>query len=111
MTDFIYLFRGGMDRTASPDEMHQNMERWRAWIGELSKTGNFKSGEPLEQTGKTIKGKKRVVTDGPYAEAKDVIGGYLVVSAKDIDDAVRLAQGCPIYENDGSVEVRAVTSM
>ena len=50
-------------------------------------------------------------TDGPYTEAKDLVGGYTIVEAKDIDQAVELSRGCPIFEGGGSVEVRPVMKM
>jgi len=111
MANFLYIFRGGMTPTASPQELEQQMQKWGAWIQALSKTGNFKAGEPLEAEGKVIKGRKKVVTDGPYAEAKDLVGGYLLISAKNLDEAVELSRGCPIFDSDGSVEVRPIRQM
>jgi len=111
MADFIYLFRGGNMATLSADERQKNMQKWMAWMKELGATGNFKSGEPLEDEGKTLRGKGKVVTDGPYAEAKDLVGGFLLISAKDLGEATELAKGCPIFERDGTVEVRPVMKM
>jgi len=116
MADFLYIFRGGRSSdpswlNASPQEMQQNMQKWAAWIQALSKTANFKAGDPLENGGKVLRGKKKVVTDGPYAEAKDLVGGYLLVSAASLDEATELARGCPIFESDGIVEVRPIRAM
>ena len=55
-----------------------------------------------------MNGSKKVVSDSPYAEGKEMVGGYLIVNAKDIDDAVEISKGCPIFDEDGSVEVRPV---
>jgi len=110
MPNYLYVFRGGMP-PASPQQMQQQMQKWADWIQQLTKSGNFKAGEPLERGGKVLSGKKKLVTDGPYAEAKDLVGGYLLVGAKSIDDAVELARGCPVFEMDGSVEVRAIQEM
>jgi len=55
-----------------------------------------------------VRGKKKMVTDGPFAESKEVIGGFSIVEAKDIDEAARIAGGCPILDGEGSVEVRPV---
>jgi hypothetical protein len=111
MADFMYLFRGGvMDR--SPEQMQASMQKWRTWMDELGKKGHFKGGEPLEPaTGKVVSGKQKVVTDGPYAEAKDIVGGYLIVAAETLADATELAKGCPIFENGGTVEVRSIMKM
>ena len=67
-------------------------------------------GEPLDRTGKVLTGKQKVITDGPY-EAKDLVGGYLVVAAENLDHATELAKGCPIFETNGIVEVRPVMKM
>src|SRR5262249_23325010 len=113
MADFVYLFRGGMSQTSqsSPEQMQQQMQKWRTWIDELGKKGHFKAGEPLESTGKVVSGKQKVITDGPYAEAKDIVGGYLLVAAETLVDATELAKGCPIFDAGGTVEVRAVMKM
>jgi len=111
MANFLYVFRGGTNVGASPQQMQEHMQKWGDWIQQLSKTGNFKAGEPLEAEGKVIKGRKKVVTDGPYAEAKDLVGGYLLISAKNLDEAVELSRGCPVFDSDGSVEVRPIRQM
>jgi hypothetical protein len=112
MANFLYIFRGGMDPNASPQQMQEQMQKWGAWIQALTRNGSFKAGDPLDRGGRVLKGKKKVVTDGPFAEAKDLVGGYLLVSAKDLDEATDLARGCPIFESDaGTVEVRQVQEM
>ncbi|HKA55778.1 MAG TPA: YciI family protein [Candidatus Binatia bacterium] len=111
MGEFLYLFRGG-EPAGSPAQMQQHMQKWVVWIKELSDTGHIKApGHPLERTGKLVKGKEKLVTDGPYAEAKDLVGGYLLVEAKDLDHAAELARGCPIFETGGLVEVRPIMQM
>src|ERR1043165_458181 len=109
-TDFLYLFRGGADpKLMSPEQMQQNMNRWFAWMGDLRNKGKFKAGEPLGDEGKVLSTRKgAVVTDGPFAEGKEEVGGYLIVSANDLNEAVELAKGCPIFENNGTVEVRPI---
>jgi hypothetical protein len=89
--------------------MQQQMQRWMAWMKELGEKGHIKdAGHPLEQTGKLFRGKEKTVTDGPFAEAKDIIGGYTLVQATDLAHAVELTSGCPIFDVGGSVEVRPV---
>jgi hypothetical protein len=113
MTDYLFLFRGGDAAMAkmSPEELQQNMGKWIGWIEDLSKKGIFKAGEPLDGKGKVIQGKKQVVTDGPYAESKDLVGGYLIVQAADLAKATEIARGCPIFENNGSVEIREIKQL
>jgi hypothetical protein len=111
MSEFTYLFRG-RDTSASPEQMQKTMEKWVAWFKDLGAKGHLKDpGHPLEHAGKVVKGKKKVVNDGPYAEAKDVVGGYVVIEAQDLLHAVELSKGCPILEVDGSVEVRPIQQL
>src|SRR5258706_16079656 len=111
MANYLYLFRGGEMGQMSPAEMEASMKKWSGWIEGLAKAGKFKGGEPLASGGKVVVGKKKAVTDGPYAEAKDLVGGYLIVTAPSLADATELAQGCPILERDGSGEVREIHEM
>lgn len=111
MSEFTYLFRG-RDTSASPEQMQKHMEKWLAWFKELGDKGHVKDpGHPLEATGKVVKGKQKVVNDGPYAEAKDIVGGYMLIEASDLTHAVELSKGCPILEVGGSVEVRPIQKM
>jgi len=108
MSEFTFLFRG-RETSPSAEQMQKTMEKWVVWFKQLDSAGCLKEpGHPLEHTGKVVKGKERVVVDGPYAEAKDVVGGYILVEAIDLNHATELAKGCPIFEVGGSVEVRPV---
>lgn len=108
MSEFTYLFRG-RKASGSPEEMQRHFEKWVAWFKELRAKGYLKDpGRPLENTGKVVNGTRKVVNDGPYAEAKDVVGGYIVVETDDLTHAVELSKGCPILDVGGSVEVRPV---
>jgi hypothetical protein len=89
--------------------MQETMQKWVAWFKELGENGHIKDpGNPLEHGGTIVRGKEKTVTDGPYAEAKDVVNGYLVVEAKDLAQATELAKGCPNLAIGGSVEVRPI---
>jgi hypothetical protein len=111
MANFLYIFRGDTMKGLSPQEMEANMNQWRAWMGQLSQAGHFKGGDPLGPGARVLTGKKKAVTDGPFGETKDLVGGYLLVAAANLDEATELARGCPIFERDGSVEVREVRAM
>ncbi len=111
MKDYLFLFRGGDRSGLSPEELQKNMEKWGDWIKGLATAGKFKGGEPLGAESKVVKGKKKVVTDGPFAESKEMVGGYLIVTAKDINEATEIAKTCPIYELDGITEVREIHHM
>lgn len=110
MSKFMFIFRGGgivVQPPPPPSEVGAHLAKWTAWVDALTQAGHVESHPPpLENGGKTVRGSSKTVTDGPYAEAKDLVSGSLVVSASSLDAAVELARGCPIYEYDGSVEVR-----
>jgi hypothetical protein len=111
MNDFTFMFRG-RETSASPDQMQKTMEKWVVWFKDLGANGHLKDpGHPLEPRGAVVKGKDKVVTDGPYAEAKDVIGGYVVIAARDLAQAVELSKGCPILDVGGSVEIRPIQEL
>ena len=111
MGQFIYLYRGA-ERARSPEKMQETMQKWMTWFKELGEKGHIKDpGQPLEHTGKLVKGKQKTVTDGPFAETKDIVGGYTLIEARDLDQAVELSKGCPILERGGSVEVRPIMKM
>ena len=111
MSEFLYLYRGG-ESGRSPERAQQMMQKWMTWLKELAGKGHIKDqGQPLERTGKLVRGKQKTVTDGPFAEAKDVVGGYTLIEARDLQQAVELSKGCPILEVDGEVEVRPVMKL
>jgi hypothetical protein len=111
MSEYVYLYRGG-ERATSPEKIQQQMQKWMDWFKELGTMGHLKDrGQPLEREGKVVRGRKKTITDGPYAEAKDVVGGFTLIEARDLDQAVELSKGCPIFETDGGVEVRPVAKM
>ena len=108
MEKYMFIFIGGDPSHLSPEAQQAHMGKWFAWVEKLRKENRYVSGEALMPGGKTIKGVKKAVTDGPYAEGKEVVGGYFVVHAKDINEATEMAKACPDYELDGVVEVREV---
>jgi hypothetical protein len=111
MSEFVYLYRGGR-RAESPAEGEKQMQRWINWLQDLTAKGHIKDqGQPLEPEGKVVRARGRTVTDGPYPESKDIVGGYTLIEAKDLAQAAELAGGCPIFETDGLVEVRPVMKM
>jgi hypothetical protein len=111
MSEFTFLFRGRLAQP-SPEQMQQHLQTWVDWFKELRANGRLKdSGNSLELGGKLVSGKQKLVSDGPFVEAKDVIGGYILVEATDLSHATELAKGCPILSVGGSVEVRAVQTL
>ena len=92
-------------------QMQENMGKWMAWIDKLAKDGKYVSGEPLQATGKIIKGSNKIVTDAAFAEGKEIIGGYFIVSAADYNEAVTLCDDYPDYVNGGTVIIRQIMKM
>ena len=112
MEKFMFIFHGGMPDTLSPEQMQAQMGKWMAWIDQLSKEDKYVAGEPLLPGGKQVSGPGgKNVTDGPYTEGKEVVGGFFIVNAKDIDEAVAIARNSPDFEFGGSVQVRQVMKM
>jgi hypothetical protein len=111
MKNFLLVFKGGIDPGKNPAAYESNMSLWNQWIGSLAAEGKVVGAERLASDGILIKGKSKQVVDGPYTESKDMIGGYLLINAPDQKTACDIAMGCPIYENDGAVEVREVVKM
>ena len=112
MEKFMLIFQGVKAAPApSAEQMQENMGKWMAWIDKLAKDGKYVSGEPLQATGKIIKGGPNNVTDAAFAEGKEIIGGYFIVNAADYDEAVSLCAGYPDYANGGAVIVRQIQKM
>jgi hypothetical protein len=113
MANFLFVYRGGTETQAkmTPDEMQQNMQQWGNWIREALKQGwMVDPGDALTPEGRIVNAKK-VVTDGPFVEAKEIIGGYSIVKAATIDAAAELAKGCPGLNTGGKVEVRVLAGL
>ncbi|MEO7530936.1 MAG: YciI family protein [Sediminibacterium sp.] len=110
MKEFLFVFRNDYKAVpqASPDEMQAEMKKWMDWIGGIAAQNKLVDrGNRLASGGKVVKANK-VITDGPYTEIKELIGGYTLVKADSYDDAVSMAHGCPILSSGGNVEVREI---
>lgn len=108
MKEFMMLFRSEENTVhPAPEEMQAQIDLWQDWIGGIAAQGKFVGTNALGIEGKVV-GPNNVVTDGPYIEMKEMVGGYIIVKADDIDDAVRLSEGCPTLSAGGKVEVRDV---
>ena len=116
MSEFVYLFRTTeaeqREAMGTPEQAGKSMGAWMEWIRKLESRGKLKDmGKPLEPKGRVMRGKKQLVTDGPFAESKDIVLGFMVVEAKDLGEATELARGCPMLDGAGSVEIRPVAAM
>jgi len=110
---FLLILRGGRARKdMSPTDYQQVVRKYIAWVESLRNSGNYKGGEPLEKDAKVVSGKQgSLITDGPFAESKETVGGYFMITAGDLDEAAEIARGCPIFDSDGTVEVRQIAAI
>jgi hypothetical protein len=109
--EFIFLFRGGADPAKmGPDQLQAMMNGWITWMAQLKKRGQLRRGEPLGDDGKVLSGRGGKSAK-PFAEKRDSIGGYLLIRARNLGEASKIAKGCPIFERGGTVEVRPVIAM
>lgn len=109
---YMLIFRGtDWYKGLSPEEMQQVADQWMAWFRRLTDQGKATAGDPLEPEGRIVSGRNgRVVSDGPFAESKETIGGYFLLNVSTMDDAVAIAQGCPGLPYGIRVEVRPVAA-
>ncbi len=107
---YMLLFRGNAwQKGLSPEEMQKVANDWMAWFKGLLEKGTAVAGSPLEPEGKIISGKNgRVISDGPFAESKEAIGGYFLLKVKTMDEALAIARLCPGLPYGAVVEVRPV---
>jgi hypothetical protein len=113
MANFLFVYRGGDERFQSmtPEELQQHMQQWTNWIAEgFQKGWMVDAGDALTPEGRVVNAKK-VVTDGPFVESKEIVGGFSIVKADSIDKAAELAKGCPALLTGGSVEVRTLAGL
>ncbi|EMI25025.1 YCII-related protein [Rhodopirellula europaea SH398] len=113
MPKFMFVYRGGCDEmeNASPDEMQKVMQLWMDWIQDGMKAGwLIDGGDGLKPEGATVHADLSV-TDGPFTESKELVGGYSMVQAENLAAAVELAKTSPIIHHKGAVEVRELANV
>lgn len=113
MKEFLFLFRGGesgrMDALPGTDDWKAYMQQWMTWMEGLTEQGHYAGSQALKDRGKIVTGTAKVVTDGPFAEGKEIVGGYLICKADTLEQAVELSKGCPLLVfDDASIEVREI---
>ena len=109
----ILIFGTGEGVQTLPEkERTAHMGKWFAWNKELQDKGFLLSGDAFFPKAQVIKGKGKSVKTGFYVPNKEhVVGGYYLIKAADMDEAVLVAKGCPTFELDGAVEVREIMEM
>jgi hypothetical protein len=109
MAKFLFVYRRGIDASdKTPEAMQLASQKWQEWIrAGVQKGWLLEPGDALKQEGRVIKAPK-VVTDGPFVESKEIVGGYSIVQAETIEAATDLAKSCPVLLFGASVEVRGL---
>lgn len=112
-SDYMLLFRGTeWDKGLSQDQLQKVVSDWVAWFEGLMRDGRAIGGHPLQSQGKIVSGKKgRTVSDGPFAESKETIGGYFYLQVSGMEEAIEIARQCPGLDYGMKVEVRPVADM
>jgi len=113
MKDFLLIFRTDYNviQQRSEDQAEANMKQWMDWLGDISsKNKLIDRGNRLDNSGRLVK-PNDVVTNGPYSDIKESIGGYSLIKADNYEDAVAMAKGCPVLKMGGNVEVREILAM
>ncbi|MET7000103.1 YciI family protein [Chitinophaga defluvii] len=109
MKEFLMLIRENADYgTMTPQEMQEDIERHIQWVEALVNSGHFSSSNPLMQEGTVIKGKDKIVTDGPFVESKECISGYYFLRATSLAAATEIAKGCPALMAGATLEIREI---
>ena len=114
MKEFLLVFRResvNNEPPPSPEQMQAMMKPWQDWMGNIAAQNKLSSsGNRLAPEGRVVKS-KNVVTNGPYVEIKEAIGGYIIVKADSLDEAAELSKDCPILQVGGNVEIRTIVPM
>lgn len=106
MEEFALVFRHlAGNNLPTPEQLKVNLPLWDDWAAGIAAQGKFVTIRRLNYGGKVLK-TSGVVTDGPFVEIKEQLGGFMIVRAENIDEAITLAHGCPIFDLGGSVEIR-----
>ena len=116
MSEYVLLYRttseARNEAMGTPEKARESMLKWRAWTDDMARKGCLKSvGLPLQPAGRVVRGPRKAVIDGPYAETKEIVGGFSIIEARDFAHAAEIAAGCPILDGGGSVEVRPVLAL
>jgi len=111
MKEFAFLFRfprANDPGNIAPEEFKAIAKKWQDWAGGIAAQGRMSNGgQRLAMEGKVLK-PGGVITDGPFVEIRECLGSFIVVKAENLDEATTLAHGCPILDQDGSVEIRPI---
>jgi hypothetical protein len=113
MDEYLIIMRLDLitrEAQPSPEQMQAYMKMYHDWVGGIAAQNKFVGGKGLSTEGKVIR-QSNVVTDGPYAEVKESVAGFIIVRAKDFNEALEMGKACPILQGNNIVEIRKVVSV
>lgn len=105
-SEYLVISRGQWDKEVSREEIQNAIDQFYVWLGRLVDEGKMKTGQRLASMGKTVS--KNIVTDGPYGETKEVIGGYWFILAGSLEEAAEIAAGNPCLKCGLFYEIRPI---
>jgi len=113
MNEFVYLWRRPQRAPQTPQQMQEWMQKYQAWFQQMEAAGRLAQyGEPLEpKTGRVVRDGAGTCSDGPYAETKDVVMGFSIITAANLDEAVALTKSHPIFDEGGVIEIRPILKL
>jgi hypothetical protein len=113
-SSYMLIFRDSSPETytaMTPVQREQCLEQWNNWYDGLAAQGKLQHGHPLDPVGRIVSGARgERIVDGPFAEAKEAIGGYFLLTAASLDEATEIAQRCPNLRHGMIVEVRPIST-
>jgi hypothetical protein len=110
--EYLLLFRStAWYNELTPEQVEQAMAKFKVWYDELNEGGKLKAAQPLARQGAIVSGKSgKVLSDGPFAESKEAIGGYFLVQVENLEEAIAIAKASPAIEYGAEVEVRPIAA-
>ena len=108
---FLLIFRESTPErydSMTPAERRSKLDQWNAWCDGIAADGKMRHGHPLQSVGRIVGAKGKRIIDGPFAEAKELVGGYILVEGVSIDEATGIAERCPLLPYGMTVEIRPI---
>jgi hypothetical protein len=107
-SEYLFLMRGAnWDKGMSPNDVQNGLEAMGVWLDGLKSRGLLKGGQPLAGDGGVV---SHAVMDGPFVETKEAVGGYLLIEATSLEEAMEAARACPVLQHGLFIEVRPIIS-
>ena len=106
-SEYLIISRGQWDPAASKEQIQSAIDDFYAWLETMVHQGKMKKGQRLKNEGRTVT-RNKILTDGPYGETKEVVGGYWFILAESLDEAAKIASGNPCLRCGLFFEIRPI---